>query len=634
MNEKRDLDSEILRDFINGKLPEQLSDYVEDYLARDPQALSKLEVTSDDSFVIALRQAAFHEKTLKRAPESRHDNSKSALDALSISPKLAGYRFAAVLKCYGQVTTALATYHHDATFSKDEFTQKLVVRLFKANPAWAKEEVERFRVEVETLKSLEHPNIVTYFDSDVTEQTAYLAMRFIEGVDLAKLVAQYGPIPYGAVAIIAMQLLEALDYLNQQQVVHRDVKPSNIVLGTDGTTRLIDFGLAKRVITEQDHSLTRSEYFLGTLDYISPEQAIESRHVDIRSDLYSLGCTLYTLLTGHPPFSSSRFTNPLKKVLAHALITPTKIQQLSPDTPAELCEVIDKFMAKDPQNRFATPKQAAALFKAWSNKAEFDALLMKVRELEGQLSYSLWATDSVKKRKAKQAPLLPPITSKFARKLTWIGMMLVLLLVIGLTTTYFFRAYSRKEISYGINDQKNGGDLSITLDNLNRHENQSSTKSRALPLREGYYHALETNLRTPVEQHTGIIISGSILAYTTPDDAPPGQSRRVGCLWRRLEGHPLESEGKLIYAEEPGVQGYLIVECESSDSFRAMCWRGNDFSLEEAITNPSCGYFHSSIEGQWFSPDIRFAGPALQLHPQISDDWREFIRKVAPQCLP
>lgn len=96
----------------------------------------------------------------------------------------------------------------------------------------------------------------------------------------------------------------------------------------------------------------------------------------------------------------------------------------------------------------------------------------------------------------------------------------------------------------------------------------------------------------------------------------------------------MEAEGELVYVEEPEVQGYLIVESDSPDSFRAICWRGNDFMLEEAIKDPGRGYFHSSIEGKWFSPDILFARPAIQLHPRIANDWRKFMSQIAPQCLP
>lgn len=632
MNDKRELDSEILRDFIQGKLPDHLSKCVEDCLSHDPNIFSQIDSTDDDSFIVALRQVAQGRSTSNKSTDRSQTLADSLPDVLAISPKLKNYQFTSVLKCHGQITTALAIHRHANWSDERDADRKVVVRLIKAKSPWLIEEVQRFRGEVETLRMLQHPNVVAYVESEVSDRAAFLAMQFIEGVDLAKMVAEFGPIPYGAVAFIAVHLLEALQYLEQQKVVHRDIKPSNIVLGTDGVARLIDFGLAKRISGEQDHSLTRSEYFLGTLDYISPEQAIESRQVDIRSDLYSLGCTLYTLLTGRPPFSSGNFTNPLKKVLAHAMVSPTKIQQFAPEVPSEFCDYVEKLMAKDPQNRFAHPSQALESFKQWTQPDDFEALLGKVCGLEQQLSRALWSNRLNAKKVSEQNSHTESMLPVVLRSSTWLGLTVVTLLGLGL----MMYVLSGGRWLEGIHGEMGKGSAAITGSAIGM-ENRDYTmagSTQALPLREGYYRSIEKNLRTKAEQTTGIIISGKIFAYTTPDKAAPGQLRRVGCLWRRLEGHPLETKGRLVYVEEPEVRGYLIVEYESSESFRATCWRGDDFTLEEALEDPSRGYFHSSIEGVWFSPDIRFAGPAIQLNSTIANDWREFIGKIAPQCLP
>ena len=626
MNSKRELDSEILQDFLHGRLPDHLVKSVEDFLLNNPQALSQLELTEDDSFIIALRQAA-QEKPQKTAQVYyAHWNSENLPDFQAISDKLAKYQFKAVLKTYGHITTALAIRY------ENDQSKKVVVRLFTAKPDRIAEEIQRFQGEAETLKSLQHPNIVRYVDSEIGHQNAFLAMEFIDGLDLSKLLAEIGPLPFGTVSAIAVQILEALQYLEQHQIVHRDIKPSNIILGNDGVVRLIDFGLAKSLSRQQDNSLTGSSYFLGTLDYISPEQAMEARKVDIRSDLYSVGCTLYTLLTGRPPFSSGGLANPLKKVLAHALLTPASIHEIAREVPIEMCDGINRLLAKDPQQRFSTPEDAQEVFKAYENPSDFQTLIARVQEIDQRIHSSLWSTDIAAKTatRAEDSTLLTILRTFKQKKL--IASALALSIPLTLLGYYHF---SDRMINN--QDAETATPTSQTHDATPQDDKsiaRETTNSSSLPLREGYYGAVEKNVRTLQQQTAGIIISGNIFAYTTPDRAAPGQLRRVGCLWKRLEGHALEAEGKLVYAEQPAVQGYLIVEYPSPTSFLATCWRGNDFTLEEALKDSSKGYFHSTIEGEWFSPDIQFAGPAIQLHPDIAHDWRSFIGKIAPQCLP
>ena len=142
-------------------------------------------------------------------------------------------------------------------------------------------------------------------------------------------------------------------HASQRGVVHRDIKPSNIILTPQGRAKLVDMGLARRFERGGDHGLTQSGMTLGTFDYISPEQARDPRDVDVRSDLYSLGCTLFHMLTGRPPFPGGTV---LQKLIQHQEEPPADVRTLNPEVPAELAAIITKLMAKDRDRRYQRPE--------------------------------------------------------------------------------------------------------------------------------------------------------------------------------------------------------------------------------------------------------------------------------------
>jgi formylglycine-generating enzyme required for sulfatase activity/tRNA A-37 threonylcarbamoyl transferase component Bud32 len=211
----------------------------------------------------------------------------------------------------------------------------------------------RFLREIQATARLAHPNIVTVHDAARIDDTQFFAMEYIEGADLGRIVKENGPLPIPRACDYIRQAALGLQHAFEQGLVHRDIKPSNLLVTADGgQVKILDMGVVRFADTDGS-DLTATGAVVGTPDYLAPEQATNSRAVDTRADLYSLGCTLYHLLTGRPPFPEG---SALEKVLKHLHDPPSSIQKLRPDVPADLAAVLEKLLAKKPDQRFQKPK--------------------------------------------------------------------------------------------------------------------------------------------------------------------------------------------------------------------------------------------------------------------------------------
>lgn len=212
--------------------------------------------------------------------------------------------------------------------------------------------IARFHREMSALGPLDHPNIVRATDAGEAGGLVFLAMDLVEGIDLGRLVRERGPLPVGESCEIIRQVCDALQYLADRSLVHRDVKPSNIMRVAGGGVMLLDFGLAIHGIGSESQSVA------GTWDYLAPEQADPARSVDSRADLYSLGCTLFHLLAGRAPFADA--ATAVEKERAHAETPPPSVRSIRDDVPAGLATVIQRLMAKRPEDRFESAAAVSA----------------------------------------------------------------------------------------------------------------------------------------------------------------------------------------------------------------------------------------------------------------------------------
>ncbi|MFO0817245.1 MAG: Hsp70 family protein [Pirellulales bacterium] len=220
--------------------------------------------------------------------------------------------------------------------------------------------VRRFQREVQAAAQLSHPHIVTAFDADEEGGVHFLVMEYVEGLDLGTRVARQGPLPVGDVIRYIAQAAIGLEYAHSKGIVHRDIKPGNLLLDSNGVLKVLDMGLARiddppdvgsDPNVEAVESLTRENQIVGTVEYMSPEQADDTGRVDRRSDIYSLGCTMFRLLAGYPPYQAE---SPIKVLMAHRLRDIPSLKAARPEVSAELEAIYLKMVAKSQVDRYQT----------------------------------------------------------------------------------------------------------------------------------------------------------------------------------------------------------------------------------------------------------------------------------------
>jgi len=240
----------------------------------------------------------------------------------------------------------------------------VAVKVLPQKQATEPGQLDRFLREAQAAAAMKHPNIVQAHDIDSDNGVHYLVMEYVDGADLDRLVNTIGPLEPTRAAYYIAQAAAGLQHAAERGLVHRDIKPSNLLVDREGVIKVLDLGLARLAghgsLTERfdSHSV------LGTADYISPEQALNSHDVDTRADIYSLGCTFYFLLAGRAPFKDANVT---QKLLMHQVTEPTPIDEIRGDVPPGMPEVLEKMMAKDPAARFQSPAEVLEALAEWTD---------------------------------------------------------------------------------------------------------------------------------------------------------------------------------------------------------------------------------------------------------------------------
>jgi len=233
----------------------------------------------------------------------------------------------------------------------------VAVKVLSRQQSADEEMLRRFRNEAQSAARLDHENIGRVHAVGSEDGWHFIVFEFIDGTNLRDLVREEGAFDVPRALNVAIQVADALEHAAEREVVHRDIKPSNIIITPTGRARLVDMGLARLHQVETDNDLTASGVTLGTFDYISPEQARDPRSADVRSDLYSLGCTMFFTLVGRPPFADGTM---VQKLLQHQQEPPPAIEPLRPDVPPRFAAAIARLMAKDPADRYQRPADLIA----------------------------------------------------------------------------------------------------------------------------------------------------------------------------------------------------------------------------------------------------------------------------------
>jgi len=227
---------------------------------------------------------------------------------------------------------------------------KILPRDMASNP----EPVRRFQQEARAAAKLDHENIARVFYCGEDQGIHFIAFEFVEGENLKALMDRRGPLPAPEAIGYMLQVALGLAHASARGVVHRDIKPSNIIISPNGRAKLVDMGLARSLETRQDGGLTHSGVTLGTFDYISPEQALEPREADVCSDIYSLGCTFYHVLTGQAPVPDGTVA---KKLYHHQHVDPADPRQLNPKISDDMAGLLSRMMAKERSQRYQRPEE-------------------------------------------------------------------------------------------------------------------------------------------------------------------------------------------------------------------------------------------------------------------------------------
>jgi serine/threonine protein kinase len=241
--------------------------------------------------------------------------------------------------------------------------RRVAVKVLPAAKAADPSSLERFYREARAVAALDHPNIVHAYDIDQDDNLHFLVMEYVDGTNLQDLVKKFGPLDVPRACHYIYGAAVGLQHAYELGLVHRDIKPGNVLVDRSGVVKILDMGLA-RFFNDDEDALTRKydETVLGTADYLAPEQALDSHGVDIRADVYGLGGTFYYLLTGQPPFPEGTIA---QKLLWHQTREPTPLRSLRPDVPEDLAAVVAKMMAKDPAQRYQTPAEVIAALADW-----------------------------------------------------------------------------------------------------------------------------------------------------------------------------------------------------------------------------------------------------------------------------
>lgn len=359
--------TEQLHAFGLGKLSPEEVEALASHVDQCDSCCQKLASVSRDTLVERVQAARRSDDSMETRLAGSHsteDGNFSVASSAAVPRELQDHPKFRILEVLGQGGMGVV-YKAEHQIMKRIVALKVINKRFLNNPT----AVARFQREVISAASLHHPNIVTAHDADSEGDLHYLVMELVDGVSLDRYVYRKGPVPAPLACHFIRQAATGLQHAHENNMVHRDIKPHNLMVNRKGQLKILDFGLA-RLVDEQrqtHHSLnldqaeqilgsgsiTQTGTVVGTPDFLSPEQAKASQEIDIRSDLYSLGCTFYFLLTGSPPFPTGTM---LEKLLHHCESDPEK----PANAPGEVWEIVCKLMAKRPTERFQAPAEVVS----------------------------------------------------------------------------------------------------------------------------------------------------------------------------------------------------------------------------------------------------------------------------------
>ncbi|MEX0717794.1 MAG: serine/threonine-protein kinase [Planctomycetaceae bacterium] len=438
---------DVLVDFLSDRLAPSGDESIVAHVVSCEHCELRLETLSDDPTLHVLRNdlvanssrdaeaASLVEEFLRTPPGWRFPDARRNLSANTAEPclprELGRYRLLSVIGSGGMGVVYRAMH--------TELGRPMAIKLLPAARSCDGGFAARFRREMRAIGGLQHANIVLAHDAGEIEGTLYLAMELVEGSDLEAIVRGRGRLAVHDACDAVRQAAAGIAHAHANGVIHRDVKPSNLLVASDGTVKVGDLGLARLAGPEAD-ALSGASGVIGTLDYLAPEQIESPESVDDRCDLYGLGCVLFRLLAGRPPFRVSRDEPAYASLMRRVLESPPPVEQFRSDVPDDLARLVAKLLARDPRDRPQSALEVSQALAPFSRGAALAALVAECRERRavanrgatdnsGALRQTIVLEGSTASDMIAVAAARP--ASRSDRSKRRIGLPLVLLIVVG-----------------------------------------------------------------------------------------------------------------------------------------------------------------------------------------------------------
>jgi RND family efflux transporter MFP subunit len=394
--------AEELRDYVLGRLTEKDWEAIAEHVETCPQCQAAIATVDDvaDTLITQLREPAPADSFLNESQcEAALNRARNITEGgTGVSPVMPEKDMGKMpvpleIKEFGeyQILEELGQGGMGAVYKAlhTKLDRTVAIKILTRARAGDQRAIARFEREMKAVGRFDHPHIVRAYDAREIDGAPVLVMEYVEGMDLGRMVQRLGPLPVAEACELVRQAAEGLQYIHEHGLVHRDLKPSNLILTSQGIVKILDLGLARLHFDQSEEEMTNSDQAMGTADYMAPEQASDSHAVDIRADIYSLGCTLYKLLAGCAPFEGSQYKGTFEKMTAHVQQPAPPIENLLPQIPRELAAILQRMLAKNPAERFSQPAEVVEALTPFCTDANLPALLTRAVELESEGPLSL-----------------------------------------------------------------------------------------------------------------------------------------------------------------------------------------------------------------------------------------------------
>jgi serine/threonine protein kinase len=533
--------------------------------------------------------------------------------------------------------------------------RQVALKILHADRVNTAEAVRRFEREIEAGGRLSHPNIVTASDAGEADGRHFLVMELLDGVDLSTLCKRCGSLNVADACELIRQAALGLQCAHQQDMVHRDIKPSNLMLAVSDSpshqssspvVKLLDLGLARIPQEQTTEHATSTDQVMGTIEYMAPEQCLDSRAADVRSDIYSLGATLFKLLCGRSPLSNEEDDTAGKKLRTLLTEQPPSIRQFRSDLPGRLAQLVDRTLARSPDERPATPAEVAERLEPFARGHDLSRLLRRAKSADAADEDTIAEANKTIARPAGSSPIARP-----PKRMRWMLVALLplaLLLAGGVFWLKTDGGYIRVEADPGIDVT-----VAVLIDGKPAGSIEVSKSQDAVWYRSGFY-----EIRLPASAEDKLQIAGNKFTLSPRGGERTVTIRRVTSAERKRLTEARIDAGKDTTVEpDPDVTrlpparsvtgGYVLkfqrtesleevgirvpnLSCRLllNKSFTMETWLKRDMNKSTHLVLKLGPHTIMPSAGTTYKMDFRWYGGYLDTQKRSLEQWKQWIHLV------